>query len=112
MKVKNISKSSVLLGAVRILRPENLWSNPKVPEMVEHSTILVNPGDVMEISSERLSKYADEDLKSLVPAGREPVSLPEYKRPAQMPKPPSEEEIQSQKDDEAVVKLLAETSKA
>lgn len=111
MRVKNISKDVVILGACRLPRPKELWADPNKPELVECGALKLEPGEVKELADERLGKYDKEDLKALVPAPREKVSLPEPLRPIAPTPKPSQEELEQQKDDEAMVKLLSEVSK-
>mgnify|MGYP006338216101 CR=1 FL=1 len=110
MRVRNSSKNTVILGAVKLERPKDTWRDPKVPDYFQTTPLVINPGDVVELDKARAACYDDADLKALVPESA-PVSLPEVLRPLPVAKKPSAEEMQDQKDEEALVKLLGDANK-
>ncbi len=110
MRVRNKSKQTVILGAVKLQRPKETWRDPKVPDYFQTIPMVINPGDVVELAANRAACYSEEDLAALVPADA-PVSLPEPLRPLPVQPKPSEEELQAQREEETLAKLLSETEK-
>lgn len=93
MKVRNISKSTVILGMV-VLNGRHI------------GPVVIAPGEVAEVMSDHLKCFTDDDLKPLSFNIDEPAA-----KPAAAPAPEkkmSAEELQAAQEDAAMAKLLAE----